>query len=334
MIEAIYYDGKSARRHTVTLQTDRHMLLVRGEGVAREATLPQITIHTRLGNTPRVLEFPDGARCEVTDHAALEILLESLGHRPSPLARLESYWRYALASLLVTLGFVAASYVWGLPWLAEKVASRVPASVQAEMDQQLVQALEQGELLLPSQLGQQRQNAIASRFLAMNLPEDAVKPARILFRNAPRIGPNAFALPGGTVVVLDQLVALSGNDEEILAVMAHEMGHVSERHVLRQMLQASVVGLAATWYVGDVSQLLAIAPATLLETRYSRDFERRADEYAARVLVMNSIPPSRLADMLERLERKLGGQKEHSLGDYIASHPATDERIRALRGQR
>jgi Zn-dependent protease with chaperone function len=334
LIEAVYYDGKSARRHTVTLQTDRHMLLVRGEGIAREASLPQITIHTRLGNTPRVLEFPDGAHCEVTDHAALDILLESLGHRSSPLARLESCWRYALASLLVTLGFVAASYVWGLPWLAEKVALRIPTSVQAEMDQQLLLAFDESRLMQASTLSVQRQSAIANRFLALRLPQGAEAPKRILFRNSPRIGPNAFALPGGTVVVLDQLVALSGNDEEILAVMAHEMGHVSERHVLRQMLQASVVGLVATWYVGDISQLLAIAPATLLETRYSRDFERRADAYAARVLVMNGIPPSRLADMLERLERKLGGHKEQGISAYMASHPATDERIKALRGQR
>ena len=333
MIAAIYYDGKSTRRHQVTLQADRNVILVRGEHVSREAALPQLAIHSRLGNTPRILEFPDGARCEISDHAAFEAMLQALGHQPAVVHRLESGWRYALGALAVTLCLIGVAYVWGLPWLAEKVALRIPANVQAEMDQQLLQAFEQGDLLLPSTLSQERQSAIANRFMALRLPEGAEAPKRILFRNSPRIGPNAFALPGGTMVVLDQIVALSGNDEEIFAVMAHEMGHVSERHVLRQMLQASVVGLVSSWYVGDVSQLLAIAPATLLETRYSRDFERRADEYAAEVLEMNGIPPSRLADMLEKLERKLGVHKEQGISEYMASHPATDERIRALRGQ-
>ncbi len=334
MISAIYYDGKSARRHQITLQADRSAILVRGDEINREASLPQLTIHPRLGNTPRILEFADGARCEVSDHAAIESLLQALGHQPTVVHLLESRWRYALASLTITLCLIGAAYVWGLPWMAEKVALRIPASVQAEMDHQLLQAFDESRLMKASTLSVQRQSAIANRFLALQLPQGAEAPRRILFRNSPRIGPNAFALPGATVVVLDQLVALSGNDEEILAVMAHEMGHVSERHVLRQMLQASVVGLVATWYVGDISQLLAIAPATLLETRYSRDFERRADEYAARVLLMNGISPSRLADMLERLERKLGGHKEQGISAYMASHPATDERIRALRGQR
>lgn len=332
MINAIYYDGKSARRFAVTLQIDRHMLLVRGAEIAREAALPQLTIHAPLGYTPRIVEFADGARLEISDHHALQEALDALGYRPGLVARLEAYWRHAAALLLVTLAIIAAAYVWGLPWLAETVAFRIPVEAQDGIDQQLLEAAEQSGLLLPSQLPAQRQRAISQRFMSLRLPEHAAQPSRILFRSSPRIGANAFALPGGSVVVLDSIVALAGNDEEIIAVMAHEAGHVSQRHVLRQMLQASVVGLVSSWYVGDISQLLAAAPATLLETRYSREFERQADDYAARVLVLNDIPASHLADMLEKLERQRGGAKKHGVSDYIASHPATAERIQRLRG--
>ena len=136
------------------------------------------------------------------------------------------------------------------------------------------------------------------------------------------------------MVVLDEIVNLSSDDDEILAVLAHEMGHVAERHALRQMLQASVVGLAMTWYVGDISTLLAAAPTTLLETRYSRDFERRADAFGARMLKLNGISPGRLADILEKLEHahaRKGEAPGGSAMDYLSTHPNTAERIRTLR---
>jgi len=94
------------------------------------------------------------------------------------------------------------------------------------------------------------------------------------------------------------------------------------------------------WYVGDVSTILAAAPSALLETRYSRDFERRADNFAARTLALNGIPAARLGEMLVKLEEayadKTHTKKEDGqVGwmDYLSTHPATEERIRALKEQ-
>jgi Zn-dependent protease with chaperone function len=254
-------------------------------------------------------------------------------------AGLEARWSHAVGALLLILALVGAAYVWGLPYVAELAAARMPQRVVALMDEQFMQTVD-GRLLHPSKLSAARQQALLGRVRALRWPPDAQPPTRILFRSSPEIGPNAFALPGGTVVVLDQLVQLAHNDDEIIGVLAHEIGHVSERHALRQMLQASVVGLAMAWYVGDVSSVLAAAPSALLETRYSRDFERRADAFAARTLKLNGIPPSRLADMLQSLEQAYAGRKQkvqdnghaHWM-DYLSTHPATDERIRALQEQ-
>lgn len=83
--------------------------------------------------------------------------------------------------------------------------------------------------------------------------------------------------------------------------------------------------------------MLAATPATLLETRYSRDFERRADAFGAGMLVLNNIPASRLADILEKLEKAHGGDSKtgkKDTMDYFSTHPNTAERISALRGNR
>lgn len=331
-VAAAYYDGRSARRHDVWLSIGDGWLELRGEADVRRESLASLNISAPLGNTPRVILFADGARCEIADHAGFAALLQSSGHNPSLVSRLEARWHYAIVALALTLGLVAASYVWGLPIIAQKIAYRIPQHVLAMMDEQFFNTFD-GRLLHPSKLAPERQQALTHRLMATQLPPDGVTPTRILFRSSPEIGPNAFALPGGSIVVLDELVKLSDNDEEILGVLAHEMGHVSERHALRQMLQASVVGLAMTWYVGDISTLLAAAPTALLQTCYSRDFERRADDFAARMLMLNRIPPARLADMLEKLEQAHGNRvvSKNDSVDYLSTHPATDERIRMLR---
>lgn len=338
-VAGFYFDGRSARRHTVSLELRGDVLHVVGDAVERSEALAGIKIPAPLGDTPRLILFADGACCEVADRAGFDALLQTAGHAPSLVARMEARWTYAVASLLVTLALIAAAYVWGLPYAAREAAERIPENVLVMMDGQFLKTFD-GRLLEPTRLSLARQQALVSRLRAMHWPDEAAKPERILFRSGPHIGPNAFALPGGTVVMLDELVALSQNDEEILAVLAHEMGHVTERHALRQMLQASVVGLAMAWYVGDVSTLLAAAPSALLETRYSRDFERRADDFAARTLTLSGIPASRLGEMLAKLEEAYAG-KQHAKKesdqagwmDYLSTHPATEERIRALKAQ-
>ena len=333
-----YFDGTSARCHAVFLRLDGDRLQLRGETMQRMLENGQFSIPGRLGDTPRLILFSDGARCEIADHAGFDQLMSHAGIAPSLVGHLESRWNYALGALAITLMLVAATYVWGLPYAAEKVAFRVPDKVPAMIDAQFMETFDH-RLFEPSRLSRERRQVIAGRLHKLRLPPGATAPSTVLFRSSPAIGPNAFALPGGTIVILDEIVTLSSDDDEILAVLAHEMGHVTERHALRQMLQASAVGLAMAWYVGDVSSVLAAAPTTLLETRYSRDFERRADRFGAATLQLNGIPPSRLADMLEKLEHFHAGKspsaKEvHRSMDYFSTHPNTAERIRALRGER
>lgn len=331
-----YFNGVSARRHTVSLSFRDGLLWLHGEEIERSASPGELKLPGHLGNTPRLILFADGARCEIADHAGFEQLLATAGIAPSLVGHLESRWHYALGALAVTLALVAATYYWGLPYAADKVAWRVPAPVMAMMDKQFMATFDH-RLLEPSKLSRERQQVITSRLHKLRLPAGASQPTQVLFRSSPAVGPNAFALPGGTVVVLDEMIALSSDDDEILAVLAHEIGHVAERHALRQMLQASVVGLAMAWYVGDISSVLAAAPATLLETRYSRDFERRADTFGGNTLELNGISASRLADILEKIERAHSGSShtgDSDAMDYLSTHPNTAARIRALRGKR
>lgn len=335
MVAAHYFDGRTSAAQQVALTLDGGRLVMRGEIASREWPLRQVKVSERLGDTPRRLELPDGGHCEVTDHAALDALLTQGGYRRNWLDRMQHSLRWALLSAVLVVAVFAAAYRYLLPWCAEVIAQRIPPALLQQMGASSLQTLDR-LLLQPSRLPAGRQQALRTAYAKMAALPGAQLDYRIVFRSAPKIGPNAFALPDGNIVMLDELVALTQDDDEILAVLAHERGHVEQRHALRMVLQSSAVGLAMTWYMGDVSSLLATVPAMVMQASYSRDMEREADDYAVRMLRLNGLSPCLLGSMLDKLEaaRPQAQQREAANGgrvmDYLASHPATAERSAAL----
>ena len=347
-VVAHYFDGHSARPHPVVLRLGEGTLQVRGETVLREEPLALLRVSEPMGAAPRLISFADGAHCEVRDHVALSGLLAAGGYADSPVVRLQARWRWALASVVVALSTFFASYVWGLPALSGWLAERVPESVLTRLGSDSLALLDRS-IFAPSQTRAVRQAALREAFGRMRPPGEGGPGHQVLFRDGGRVGANAMALPNGTIVVTDQLVLLADNDEQLLAVMAHELGHVQHRHGLRMMIQGSIVAFVITWYLGDVSSVAAGLPGLLLEARYSRSHEMEADYFAAHMLESNGIPPARLAEMLEHLEishrhsgkpatptaaESSGAEPAKEIADYLASHPATSERVEALKGIR
>lgn len=355
-LPATYFDGQTSRRHAVVLDLQHGEWRLQGEAVERRVPASQARISEKIGKSPRQLHFDDGAYCLITDHAALETMLQAAGMQPhSTVSRLEGKWRYALASFVLIAVFFAAAYQWGLPWAANVVAQRLPASLPALMDEQTMAMLDQ-YVLEPSELPPARQQEITQALSDLQLAQGEAMPEfHLIFRKSEAIGPNAFAMPGGTILLTDELVQLADESQkektqqgkalaqaQILGVLAHEIGHVEHRHALRQFVQGTIVAAVVTWYLGDVSSLLAAAPAALLNTRYTRNFEREADAYAAATMLKNGLSPAALADMLSNMQQhywqqevkgqEKAGAAESQWLDYFSTHPNTQERIASLRG--
>jgi predicted Zn-dependent protease len=126
------------------------------------------------------------------------------------------------------------------------------------------------------------------------------------------------------------MVALAAADEELLAVLAHEAGHVAYRHGIQRVIQDSLLAFAVTAVTGDAtgtSQLFLGLPVMLTEMAYSRDFEREADRYALDTLVAHGIPARHFAELMRRLRPPAaGGDRRWS--NYLSTHPDTSERLR------
>ena len=343
-VAAHYFDGRSAIAHPVTLTLTGGVLQVRGS-IERDDPISELRVSEAMGAAPRLISFPGGAHCEVRDHAGMASMLAATGFEDSLVVRLQRRWGWALASVLVTVTAVLAGYHWGLPALSEWLAFKTPDAVLTRMGAGTVEALDR-IAFAPSKLPQARQQELRAAFDRLAPPGDAKPRYNLLFRDGGRIGANAMAVPDGTIIVTDQLVKLAAHDDEILAVLTHELGHIQRRHGLRMLIQGSIVAFVVSFYLGDVSSVAAGLPTLLLQANYSREHEREADLFGAAMLKANGLSPRRLGDILVKLEashrakpRKGGkdatepdvsGSDASGVGSYLRSHPATRERIDAL----
>jgi Zn-dependent protease with chaperone function len=234
-----------------------------------------------------------------------------------------------LVVLLFALGYLA--YRFGAPFVADLLARAAPEQLVSAVSTQTLATLER-DALEPTALTKERQAQITDAFSRMMGRSGAYE---LRFASSPVLGPNAAALPSGIIILTDDLVRLARDDREIVGVLAHEAGHVVGRHGLRLMMRAFAFDAVVGVLFGDYSALAAGASSALAQARYSRDFEREADAFAAAALRAQGIPPSVLADLLGRLEQDALGRRKGPrppLLDYLGTHPATAERMAGLRG--
>jgi Zn-dependent protease with chaperone function len=327
MLDAEYFDGHSSRVRAVRLAATGEDLLIVGENLDLRVPFADIQVDERLGRAPRRLRLKGGAFCVVSDLNALDALLASTSHRDGWVDRIQRRSKLVLWSLAAFVFVMFAAYRWGLPWAAAQAAAYLPPAVGVKLSDEALRILD-GGVLQPSKISLERRQALSDKFHALRLPGGGRASAELLYRRSPQLGANAFTLPDGRIILLDDLVTVIGDDRQIMAALAHEMGHAQGHHGLRMLLQSSAVGAFLAFYVGDISTLLAVAPATLMQRRYSRDLEQQADDYGAAVLKLNGMSPSLLADALDKLAKS---RKETGQTGYLSTHPATPDRLRHLR---
>jgi predicted Zn-dependent protease len=329
--QAQYYDGKSSASREVRVRAYSSEVEIVGEDVRARIPLAALKLAPPIPGTRRILQLADGAQLQTADEAAVTALFP----KSSIVDILERRWPYAIASLVVVALAAWWAVVYGVPLAARVVANSAPLKVEAVLGERTLQALDAAGCA-PSALSAERQNELRQLLARLTNGLGDGYPYRLELRNCQRIGANAFAMPGGTLVVTDAMVKLAQNDEQLLAVLAHEVGHVRHRHGLRLALQSLGVGALIAALAGDAASVTALAvavPSVLLQSGYSRAFEEEADSYAFMRLKEIGVAPRHFADIMRRLEashRRVAGDDRHVL-DYLSSHPNTESRIeRAL----
>jgi Zn-dependent protease with chaperone function len=347
-LTAKYFDGQRAKGQTVGLRLTGDGLTIEGEGLLRTVPLREVHWPERTRHGKRVAHLAGGGSLQCDDSAAWDAWAHDVaGRRDTLVVRLQQSWRWVAASALALVLLLASLYQWGVPLAAEHVADVAPREVDEVLGQTALEFIDE-HLMRPTTLSDAQQQNVTNAMERMvgRLPRGTVPHWTLAFRHS-LIGPNAFALPDGTLVLTDELVRLVDQDEQVICgVLAHELGHLAHRDALRMLVQTTALGTLAALVVGDFSTLAATVPALLGQASYSRDAEHAADEMAVSIMKQAGIPPDVMVVLFDRLAQQraraaqqaaasapqTGQSREQRRADWLgiafASHPADADRVR------
>ena len=325
VLQVDYFDGKTSLKHPVSVMIAGGRLKIVGRDVNEEFDARGVRRSLRIADTPRWLYLPGGGACVTSDNDAVDRMTRDRRYELI-LHRWESRPAYAVLAIAMVVAVLWLLIDRALPVAVNEIAARIPVEAEAALGRETLEGMER-YFLQPTKLSSARQAGLRARFDAVARAGGETVPYRLEFRSSPMIGANAFALPSGIIVMTDELVKLARNDQEVIAVLAHELGHVRHRHTMRRLLESSATALIIAGVTGDIASttsLAAAAPTLLLQTKNSRDHEREADAYAIEMMRKSGLEPRHFAAILKRLEG--GTPQRGSLPTFLSSHPPTEER--------
>jgi predicted Zn-dependent protease len=234
-----------------------------------------------------------------------------------------------LGALATAVGLALALYFVAIPAFAALAATRVPVSWEAKLGEAVAEQVAPPALRCEDVDRQAAIDAIVAALLAPASPQPYTFRIAVVNRKVV----NAIAAPGGSLVVFRGLLEQTESAEELAGVLAHEVEHVLHRHVTRAIFQQASTGVLMAALVGDVSGAVAFGlegARALGDLRMTRQAEAEADGDGMRLMQQAGIDPMAMVTFFEKLQ-KSEGNRDSALSRYLATHPATAERIATLR---
>lgn len=330
-----HYDGQTAHREPVTIAvTALGIHVTREDGGSFLWPFDQVRRVPPLHQAER-LRLERGTELAESLVASEDGLLEAIravspetAHRLGKRVVMDAAARATAARIALGAAALAAIYLWGLPALATLVAARVPVSWEENLGRGVV-----ARAVPPAErCSDPEQQAALEAILARLTATVLGSPYRFTLTVANDSAINAFAAPGGYLVVNRGLLRAAKTPEELAGVLAHEVQHVLLHHSMRAMAREIPLRTAvAAMFGGDAfGELAGRTAGTLAATRYQRGDELEADREGLRMLQAARVDPRGMVSFFETLAAER--RDAPRLAAYLSSHPQTADRIAALRG--
>lgn len=324
---AIYFDGQSNRKRRVALRLADGLDIVE-DGIVVD-NWPYIGIR-RADGPPALLRLSCTkalplARLEIKDEATKAAIGSRCEALDAGRGGAAQTWRIVFWSVAAVCSIVAVA-LYGIPFAADRLAPFIPAAVEKRIGEGV-------DRQIRFVLGGRDCNAAEGRaaFATMvnklkhaggiDTPFDAQVLSSAL--------PNAFALPGGKIYVLDGLLQRARNPDEVAGVIAHELGHVHHRDNMRKVIQTGGTSFLIGLLFGDVlgGGAMIFAARSLLDASYSREAERNADLFAIEVMHKLGRSPRPMGELLFRIT----GAEATKTVTILAGHPLTEDRLATMK---
>jgi beta-barrel assembly-enhancing protease len=332
-VNAVYFDGQTARDRQVTVTEDGTNLTFSGTDTP-ESTWSIAGLHPvdpPSPGQPYRLTHDDkpGARLIIRDESFVNGLVAQSSHLKGGYSKRDIShifgWTFGGLAAVAVLGYIFVAL------LPDRVAQMLPDSWRERVGKQMEASVVDNAKACSNPAGLSAISAMIAN-LAEGQPE--LPSISIHVYDIPIL--NAFAVTGGNIIVTRELIDKAGGPDEVAGVIAHEIGHVAHRHPEAQLVRITGMQVLASVFTGsnggDMTTSIA-GLATILS--YSRVAEGEADAYARETLTKASIDPMGLKHFFETVVKLEGEKKDKSdtlaaLGSLFSTHPGTAERIKQI----
>ncbi len=320
-VEAVYFDGQTSEEKVISLLIDEELNALCLQTADGERLLWELKdlIFESYGTYIEIRnQEVSGACLQVEDEFFKDdfYALMKANRRVDIHSRLLNlgFSKILLIALALLVGAVCA-YVYLLPPLAERTARLLPDSFDSYLGDEFMKTF-----LKENEVDEKRSKALEQFVAELNLPNKE----RLNFMVVKSDEVNAFALPNGQVVVYTAILDKMTSTDELVALLAHETAHISQRHSVQMLARNLSSYLFVSIIFSDINGVMAVLAenAHRLNTlAYSRGFEQEADELGFQTLVTNKVNPQGMINLFNHLK-----EESFDMPEIIQTHPSLGKR--------
>ena len=326
---AIYYDGKTSQPYDAQISIVGNSLTINYENGRVVWAISGIDYSSFMGKGKTMLKFGE------FPHQYLEFSIDSsLFHTLETYLpkRKAGFWAFSnelanagfrgvLIGLSIFIAITAGIYFLVLPKVAEYVVDKIPIETEVDLGKQFYESF-----VVNMEVDKEKTKLLSD--FAKKIDFETKYPLKFTVVKSQQV--NAFALPGGNVVVFSAILEKIKSPEELVALLSHEVTHVKERHSLKGLARNLSGSLVVSVVIGDmntIGNILVSQANNIYQLGFTRDMEKQADLEGLEIMYHNKLDPQGMLHLMERLheeEKKVGVDK---MPAYLNSHPMTKERI-------
>lgn len=333
-IQGTYFDGKSSKPHSVKVDLDYKFIVFKGienPDISEHWALKEIKnldfsasneLHLHFGEKPQkslIIEGKDELQLFKKNYPELfhkNIYFKILKGNPL---------KVFFISLILLIIITSFYFFIVAPFVADRVASIIPQEQEIVLGDKMFESMEEYLDI------DEDKSKILNNFY-QNLHFHDTYPVELYYSDTKEV--NAFAIPGGKIVVFEGLIDKLDSWEELAGLIAHELAHVEKRHSLRNLsrnLSTYFIVAVITTDVSGITSVMIDNAFKLKDLSNSRSYEKEADNAGIDLMVQSDIDPNGILELLKILDQyktlKLKGTSKKILR-ILSTHPITEDRIR------
>lgn len=227
-------------------------------------------------------------------------------------------WKKILTAVFIFIAFLITVYFFILPPVAEFLAAQIPKTAEINL----------GNTMLSSFMSGNQENkklSILANQFANKINFGTSYPIKLIVVKSDEV--NAFALPGGNIIIYDGILNEIHSPDAFAALISHEVAHVQYKHSIKSISRSLSGYLFISLILNDINGVtaaLADNANSLKNLSYSRELETDADYRATQTLYKNGISQQGMVSLLEMLNSK----SDYDHIKFLSTHPLTKDRIR------